>query len=569
MRLEQCLKNSDPAVLRRISARLVLSDPLGLGEAELARRLGTELLRGPVIEAILGSLSPQGRNVLVALLENGGALPGYRFLRQYGGIRRPNPLAADWRGVRPGQAPGLSPAEELWLSGLVYKVVVTDEHHAPPSEQYLIPEDLISLLPPADSLRPAFQVETAPPPSTALPAHEVLLEITLLLCLLQREKVPAEGGSAAADAARLFADELFWTDPTAPDPELAQRFGFLLYLLKGLGVVEDRGGWIKPARKALAWLRLPAERRFHSLWNCYLKDQRWDEISRLPRVAVDYRRRRPDLARARRRLADQLGVCPANSWIPLEPFTAAIKETAPDLLRWDYSAWKVTDRARGTLYLGWDSWEHLERAYVVELITKYLHWLGLVSLGLAGSEPSVFQITPAGATLVRASPREITESPHEPITVLSNFEIMVPSTSWPAAIFQVERLAQLIRRDRISLYRLTRESVQRCLEQGARIEGMISFLRQASASRLPQNVAHALHEWATGRGHIAIERTWVLSTGGPGLLEELRANREVALEGEALGPQAVAVPERELAALVRRLRKAGYFPELKPKMPSP
>ncbi|MBI4759289.1 MAG: hypothetical protein HY783_09890, partial [Chloroflexi bacterium] len=47
------------------------------------------------------------------------------------------------------------------------------------------------------------------------------------------------------------------------------------------------------------------------------------------------------------------------------------------------------------------------------------------------------------------------------------------------------------------------------------------------------------------------------------------ANREVTLEGETLGPQAVAIPERELPALVRRLRKAGYFPELKPKMLSP
>ncbi len=473
MKLEQCLKNSDPAILRRIAARLGLSDLLGLGEAELVRRLGTELLRGHVAQAILGSLSPQGRNALVALLENDGALPGYRFLRQYGGIRRPNPLATDWRGARPGQTPGLTPAEELWLSGLVYKVVVTDEHHAPPSERYLVPEDLRPLLPPADSLRPAFKIKTAPPPSAALPAHEVLLEITLLLCLLQRETVPAEDRPAIADAARLFAGELFWTDPTAPNPELAQRFAFLLHLLKGLGLVEDASGRIKPARKALAWLRLPAERRLHSLWTCYLKDQRWDEVSRLPQVAVDYRGRRPDLARARRRLADHLGACPADSWIALEPFTAAVREMAPDLLRWDYSVWKVTDRARGTLYLDWDSWEHLERVYVVELITKYLHWLGLVSLGLADSGPSAFQVTPTGAALVRASPGEIIESPHEPITVLSNFELMVPSTSWPAAIFQVEHFAQLTKRDRISFYRLTRESVQRCLEQGAKIEGII------------------------------------------------------------------------------------------------
>lgn len=90
------------------------------------------------------------------------------------------------------------------------------------------------------------------------------------------------------------------------------------------------------------------------------------------------------------------------------------------------------------------------------------------------------------------------EAEHEgkdTIFVQPDFEIMVPPDVTPSVRWNLDIGAELISRDRMSIYRITKERIVAALEIGLTADVMINFLSRYAGSGLPEHVELAIQQW--------------------------------------------------------------------------
>jgi len=139
----------------------------------------------------------------------------------------------------------------------------------------------------------------------------------------------------------------------------------------------------------------------------------------------------------------------------------------------------------------------------------------------------------------------------------------VPLEASPYLVFLLETCAERVRRDRLSRYRLTRPALQRALQRGERLEGLLEALARYGRGEVPQNVAYTLQEWAAAYGRLRLRRPLVLAADQAVLLAEILA--DPAVQGawlERVAPTWVEVAPEQAAGLVARLGELGHLPEV-------
>lgn len=90
------------------------------------------------------------------------------------------------------------------------------------------------------------------------------------------------------------------------------------------------------------------------------------------------------------------------------------------------------------------------------------------------------------------------EAEHEgkdTIFVQPDFEIMVPPDVTPSVRWNLDIGAELISRDRMSIYRITKERIVAASEIGLTADVMINFLSRYAGSGLPEHVELAIQQW--------------------------------------------------------------------------
>ncbi|MDN4600097.1 helicase-associated domain-containing protein [Paenibacillus sp. F6_3S_P_1C] len=81
------------------------------------------------------------------------------------------------------------------------------------------------------------------------------------------------------------------------------------------------------------------------------------------------------------------------------------------------------------------------------------------------------------------------------IFVQPDFEIMVPPDVTPQVRWVLEMSTELISRDRMSIYRMTKERIIAASELGLTADEMINFLRRYAGSGVPEHVELAIQQW--------------------------------------------------------------------------
>src|SRR5207249_6244235 len=119
--------------------------------------LATALLRPDAIAHVLAALGPRERAALQRVQQRGGEIPAAVLEREYGRVR----AHADYPNQRAyllalEQPP--SPAERLYLLALIQPI------HAGQQRSYMIPPDLLVLLPPAPRQDRALRLAPADAP---------------------------------------------------------------------------------------------------------------------------------------------------------------------------------------------------------------------------------------------------------------------------------------------------------------------------------------------------------------------------------------------------------------------
>ena len=522
-------------------------------QAEAVDRLALALLTPLSVQVAVAHLSSQAREALDALLAAGGRMRTLQFARRFGQVRPVGPGRLEREA--PWQNPA-NPTEELYYLGLIFRSFDQDE--AGPGEFVTLPDDLLPLLPPPRTGPAIFCVDTVAAPANSSDGEQALALglFTYLVYLQNRDVRPhADGRLGRRDLANLSG--------RLADPD-ERRLGFLRHLAARLGCVVQQDNHLRletaPVKR---WLTASTATQMADLQEAWRDDPTWNDLRQVPALAFDPEtdwHLQNDPVTTRLAILAVLARCPVESWWSLTSFVAAIKEAHPDFLRpdGDYTSWYIRDAASGTHLSGFESWDRVEGELLADLLTRPLCWLGIVTVG-TGDVGSACRLTKAGAHFLGLGSDEPEALPSPPIAIGADLSIDLLAPVNLYTRFQLERFADLASADPCR-YRLTVDGLGRALARGLRVEQVLAFLQQASASPVPANVASQLRLWTGRFDSVRLEEVALLRVQNERVLKELTILPETrSLIARVLSPTSAVVRQKDLHRLRKELHALGYL----------
>ncbi len=616
LNLREALANSTLSDLRAIATLLDLANAAVATKGELLEGLSVPLSSEPTLQTTVRSLSPDEYQALAAVIDEGGVVESGPFQAYFGEIRRsapkPPPLsparevpASEPAPIRPrfgepwtGGAPAAqrshlaepvlhhrnaggieadlldsgdgsakpefwrmpaSPLESIWYRGLVF---CQDLGYR---RTLFVPSDVLPVLAPlVAAARPAVSLDPLPGQLQPGPSPDLLGDLLQFLLLLKKEPVkPVHGWRLPKRALVALNSRLSVSqeDVASAQDETETPYIHLLHrMVSALRLIADAGPTLAPTVDAIRWLRQGRFERTRELWDLLRQRVRLDETYAIHLSSFDDDER---TATARGQIARLVAACPQQQWVSLASLSKKVQHEYPQLLRgWHRGDARVLREPNGRLVAAPASWERVEGAFIREVVARTLNWFGLVQMNEPGD---AFRLLPLGAAVLDAKAAPPEEPQPRPIIVQPNFEILVHAEAAQADVYRLEDFADLVKRDLVSTYTVTRNSLRHNLEAGDNVEAALEFLQAASGRAVPQNVVYTLREWAGQYGQIKVRRLTVVTTKTEEQLQELLAHPKLKLiAAEQVGPQAVAVDAAEVRSLLANLRRAGYMPVAEP-----
>ncbi|MFH5183023.1 helicase-associated domain-containing protein [Paenibacillus sp. TAB 01] len=145
--------------------------------------------------------------------------------------------------------------------------------------------------------------------------------------------------------------------------------------------------------------------------------------------------------------------------------------------------------------------------------------------------------------------------------VQPDFELLVPPGVGFAVRWELSVIADLHKSDQLSVYRLTKESLQRAMENGRKPEEIVRFLERFSIYGVPDNVKLTLEQWAKPFGKVGLAQVMLLRCEDETVAEAIRrlpGNGEWL--GEPLGDRAWIISPDQVKRVTEVLTKAGWMP---------
>jgi hypothetical protein len=611
--LREAIANSTLSDLRGIATLLGIPNAAASSKVALVELLMTPLGSAAGLMTALRALNPDELLALEALIDDGGAAEFNPFQAYFGEIRRaagpspsvdsgtaetehfrprfgekwtggasasqpsflprPSPLqpqAGETRGGKPGaggdgpakpeywQHPQ-SPLESIWYKGLVFSMGIGY------AQTLFIPSDVLPILAPLVTnahktvpLNPLVgQFQPGPMP-------DLLGDLLQFLLLIKKEGIKPVHDWRLPKRLLVTLDSRLSVRhgdiAEVRDESDAPYTGLLHRLLLTLRLMSDDGATFAPTVGAVRWLQRGRLDRMKELWGLFREKILLDETPALPvNVFIEAER----LAAARGQVIKLVGACPPDKWVSLSALSRKVRHDHPQFLRgWHRRDARVYRDSDGRLVTAAASWDNMEGAYIKVVVSWPLNWFGLVQME---ESDEAFRLTPLGAAVLGGKSTPLAEPAPSPIIVQPNFEILAPAEASHADVYRLEDFADLVKRDVVSTYTLTRNSLRGALEAGDSVDSVLDFLQTASGRDLPQNVAYSLREWAGQYGQIQLRRLTVVTTRSEAQLRELLSHPKLKLTAaEQLGPQAIALEAKEVRPFTTSLRRAGYMPIVEP-----
>ncbi|MCL4559695.1 MAG: helicase-associated domain-containing protein [Chloroflexi bacterium] len=501
--------------------------------------LAAALLDSHLVAEILVALPDGARQALATLKENQGRMPWAAFTRRFGEVREMGPARRD------REQPYLEPvsnAEVLWYRGLVGRAFF--DTGGEPLEYAYIPDDLLVFIPAEVDEKasvlggPAQAEETAVIERTS---DNILDQACTFLAALRLglEHIPP----GTLD----FAAEL------APLP-------FLQKLLDAAGLLDPQGLPLpEPVR---AFLEAPRGEALAQLYRVWLDSSKVNELRMLPGLKCEGEWTN-DPVQTRRLLLGWLKDIPAGEWWNLEAFLESVHERHPDFQRpaGDYDSWFIRRESDGEFLRGFDTWVEVDGMLLRYLITRSLHWLGMLDLaGAKSGSTEAFRLSAWSAALMNGEIPQGLPLEDAPIRVTSNGVVRLPHLASRAARYQISRFsAWQGEREGEYLYRITAASLERAKNQGLRLSHLLGLLKKYAADPISPRLFQALERWEQNGVQARLEKAVVLRLANPELLAALRKSRASRFLGDPLGPTAVIVKPGAMRQVVQALAEMGFL----------
>lgn len=228
---------------------------------------------------------------------------------------------------------------------------------------------------------------------------------------------------------------------------------------------------------------------------------------------------------------------------------ANTRATASD----DPSAWLAVDSLVNTLRS--QPFNHDARR-VAELHQEVLGWvhllnaLGWLVLADDGAERSYFRWV-----------KEARNEDAGQLYVQPDFEVIVPPDVSFLIRWELASCAELVRMDHVSIYRLTKESYMRAVDQGHTAEHVIQFLAEKSRAGIPDTVELAVRAWHRQYGRAYFAEVTLLRCTDEQMAQQIRGMGSILPEVQAIGELDFLVPKDRVEAIRAMLDKAGITPK--------
>ncbi|ANS75011.1 hypothetical protein AWM70_10690 [Paenibacillus yonginensis] len=144
--------------------------------------------------------------------------------------------------------------------------------------------------------------------------------------------------------------------------------------------------------------------------------------------------------------------------------------------------------------------------------------------------------------------------------VQPDYEILVPPNTSYTIRWELELCCELISADIMTTYRLTRESVEKAMNGGRKLDEILTFLERHALSGVPAAVSLAVREWGAGAGRTSLLPATLLHCPDEQTADRIAA--EPAVEGalERVGSRHFIVEDTHLKPVYQMLERLGLVP---------
>jgi hypothetical protein len=354
----------------------------------------------------------------------------------------------------------------------------------------------------------------------------------------------------------------------------------LIHLAQAVGLLSEARGEDHPALSVTPrteeWAQLSFSAQRHRLFAFWLEDRKWAE----PAAYGTIYWWNSDLTGARKGLSEHLLRLPRNEWLSLDAFLRRLNTIDPFII---WSQEELVRRFGLRVLQGFRSqWFDIEGRIIADMLRTVLCWLGAVEIGRDKQKRFIsFRLTESSTELLST----VLEGQSAPVSrenghrhgamgksflVQPNFEVLViHPESQP--VWNLMKMSDLVRHDRVSVYALSKASIVRAVESGASADELIAMLEGFADKGLPQNISQSIQDWAHLIKRLELRPVTLIEVDDPAVLDELTASRKTRKYiARRLSPTcAVAIaPEGSedvgdaLTRLLRDLRSAGFFPRM-------
>jgi hypothetical protein len=354
------------------------------------------------------------------------------------------------------------------------------------------------------------------------------------------------------------------------------RLTFLMHVCQAAGLITPHQQRLLVGReRARAWLEAPYARQLYDLYVAWRDDGDWNDLHHVPSLRLQATGWRNDPLLARQAVLRALISCRPLTWHRLDDLAAAVKRSDPDFQRpdGDYSTWYIHDLNNRPL-MGFEHWDEVEGALIRHLVTRPLHWLGVIDTGGASETalPTVFRVSASGASQLGQVRLPADESPAAEalaplasgastgFTVHEDFTARVSPGASLVDRFQLARFTDFVGRDgETAIYHITPAGVNQVGRQGVNAGQISAFLMRITNRSLPQRVLDAVARWQKV-GAARLEQALILYLEEPETLARLRRDPVFGpLLGPSVGPSSAVIPSAHEQKVRRWLAEHGYL----------
>lgn len=552
MRLAECLNRSDHGILRKIAERHDFSCPLYSKNAILQEVLA-RFFASDYLAQRLSSLTPEARAAVREIAFDRRD----RYAREelLALLRRVAPCAdsaleskpADAEGTkkRAGRArektkivPPVDPARTL-LTALQCEGLIYPETGGAvfvcPADVWLRLYEMVS-----GEERAHVQSSGREPVAHRDDGLAMARDAATFLLHLGRQDIRLTGDGVIfrRQQAQLF--QLFEIEEQPLPPHVGWRFGFgrrfhdypdrfaLLYdaLFSDNLILEGEDGRLRANADAVqTYLRVPEDERGERFFRYWLKT---------------YRAAIPNL----RTIVSRLGEAVRYSWV----YGGSLRDLwLPQIQPYYYESGEMV----------WES--H---------ILGMLVCLGVLARGAAADGSALYRLTRQGGQWLRSKGlppavddrREDARRRDELAVIQPTFEILTPAEADGHIGWDLRAIAELLQSDRVRIYRLTRASIYRALQDGWTRDRLLAFLEKISAYPVPGNVERTVAQWCDAFGRIRVGRYTALTCRDEATAQEILQLQAVSNHITAkLSPTVFAIANGSEKVILETLATLGYL----------